>query len=58
MAMKKSLILIAALASVAVAGSESLEDAFKNGKFSGDITAWSESKNQPTTPTPPISWAL
>ena len=45
MAMKKSLILIAALASVAVAGSESLEDAFKNGKFSGDITAWSESRH-------------
>lgn len=43
--MKKSLILIAALASVAVAGSESLEDAFKNGKFSGDITAWSESRH-------------
>ncbi len=49
--MRKSLILIAALASAAIAsgdttsGSASLEEAFKNGKFSGDITAWSESRH-------------
>lgn len=48
--MKKSLILIAVLASVALAsdaasGSASLAEAFKNGKFSGDITAWSESRH-------------
>ncbi len=48
--MRKSLILIAVLASVALAsdaasGSASLAEAFKNGKFSGDITAWSESRH-------------
>lgn len=48
--MKKALILIAALASAMFAndtasGSASLAEAFKNGKFSGDITAWSESRH-------------
>lgn len=57
--MKKALILITALTSAILAndaasnsatnsgsaGSDSLAEAFKNGKFIGDITAWSESRH-------------
>ena len=57
--MKKALILITALTSAILAndaasnsatnsgsaGSDNLAEAFKNGKFSGDITAWSESRH-------------
>ena len=43
--MKKSLVLIAALSSVALAESATLEEAFKNGKISGDISAYYESRH-------------
>lgn len=57
--MKKALIIITTLASAILANdaasnsatnsgsasSDSLAEAFKNGKFSGDITAWSESRH-------------
>lgn len=43
--MKKGLILLSALSCVAFANSNALEDAFKNGKFSGDISAFFEGRH-------------
>ncbi|OPA76480.1 porin [Campylobacter pinnipediorum subsp. pinnipediorum] len=43
--MKKSLIAMLALSSFAVADSSSLEEAFKNGKTSGDVSVYYESRH-------------
>lgn len=61
--MKKSLALVAALSCVAIAsGSETLEEAFKNGKASGDVSAYYESrhvtKGEKSTYFENTAWAI
>ncbi|AQW84090.1 hypothetical protein CPIN17262_0373 [Campylobacter pinnipediorum subsp. pinnipediorum] len=43
--MKKSLIAMLALSSFAIAESSSIEEAFKNGKMSGDVSVYYESRH-------------
>ncbi|QCD44484.1 Opr family porin [Campylobacter mucosalis] len=60
--MKKSLVLIGLLTGCLFADSQSLEEAFKNGKASGDVSAYFESrhinKGQKNTYYNNTSWAV